>query len=482
MNTDIKVELLTIIKENPKKFSIIIKQNQSYVNWVNANSTVNSDNWIQQLYSAIYQHNGICQNGNSMNFRRFNRGFYGCGPAAKCKCTADKISKSVKQSKSLVSPDHQLLINEKRAATMQQLHGVSYNSQRNEIKHIWKKPKIQIEIYEKLNDYNWMYREYITNKRTAVDIASELNVYYSTVIEYCKIHNFKIRKHSNYSIIEKQIYNYVTSLNIKCQTSNWNILANREIDIVIPHIKLGIELNGLYWHSFNPKTQITEDKFRHLSKKTEAESAGYSLLHITDWHWINKQDIVKSIIQTKLKLNRRIFARNCKIKLITNTAVIRNFYDTNHLQGFKSSKYHIGLFYEDNLIQAISIGKPSFNPHYKWELHRLCTKMGISVVGGASKLLKYAKTLINNEQIISYCDADFSNGNGYIALGFKLIKDPYPSYFWTDGNEIIPRYKTQTKELKKWLKNYDSSLSESKNLFENKYRRFSTCGNYVFVL
>ena len=54
--------------------------------------------------------------------------------------------------------------------------------------------------------------EYVINKRTAVDIANELQVYYGTVLDYCRFYDFKIRNISKESLPQKHIYQFITSI------------------------------------------------------------------------------------------------------------------------------------------------------------------------------------------------------------------------------------------------------------------------------
>jgi len=59
------------------------------------------------------------------------------------------------------------------------------------------------------------------------------------------------------------------------------ILNGREIDIYLPDLKIGIEFNGLYWHS------ITEnnDKKYHLSKYIQCKDKGILLIQIFEDEW-----------------------------------------------------------------------------------------------------------------------------------------------------------------------------------------------------
>ena len=146
------------------------------------------------------------------------------------------------------------------------------------------------------------------------------------------------------------------------------------------------------------------------------------------------------------------------------------------------STYYLGLYKDESLVMAISAGRNRFAKDNSVELHRMASIKYLTVVGGGSKLIKALKILINNNTLISYCDRSKSNGSGYLAMGFTLLRTTSPGYFWTDGNEILSRYKCTKQKLSKLLKTYDSSLSESENMFNAKYRRYWDCGNYLFIL
>jgi hypothetical protein len=125
----------------------------------------------------------------------------------------------------------------------------------------------------------------------------------------------------------------------------------------------------------------------------------------------------------------------------------------------------------------ISFGKPRFNKNYSWELIRLASKLGTTVVGGASKLFNY---FINNndigEGVICYSDRRFGEGKVYENLGFILDKSTEPGYYWTDGYTIWSRTKFQKHKLHALLPNFNDSLSEAENMFINGYRRLWDCG------
>lgn len=471
-------QILEIFKKNPKGYVNTIKKNADIVKWVNYNSLIQSDKFVEMIYSAVYQKTNICECGKIMKFDRFSTGFK-CGPAGVCEITKKNISNAVSKTKQNYTLEEKEIINLTRENTMSAKYGVKYNSQREDIKHIWTKSKISNDAYNKLTDKNWLDNEYNQQKKSLIEIADSLGVYYSTVAEYCKKFNFNIRKTSSYSLCEKKIVEYIQEFNVECIENDWDILSTSEIDILLPSVNLGIEVNGLYWHSYHPSINKIENKFRHIQKTENALEKNINLLHITDYEWNNSNNKIKNLIKTKLQLNEKIYARKCSISTVTN-AESKLFLINNHLQQHIPAKYKVGLYYNNKLVMLVTYGKSRFSKKYDFEIYRVCTEPGISVVGGLSKLMTHIKKQHNNKKFITYCDRAKSNGNGYIQAGFKFIKSTGPGYFWTNGNEIISRYKCQKKNLSKWLLTFDPLKSESENLFLANYRRYWDCGNLVF--
>jgi hypothetical protein len=470
--------ILNLISTKPKHYARIIKNTPNLLDWVKTNSKFINNNIPEMVHSALHGSLDHCDRGNKKKFVSITNGFSGCGPASVCECTLESIRNSVIQTKSAFTTEQRSEINEKRNSTMIERYGVAYNSQRADIHHIWTKPKIPQEIFDRLNDKTWLDKEYNKNGRTAVDIAQELNVYFSTVIDYCTRHGFTIRQRTNYSIIEKNVGEWLTSLGVEYEHGNWKAIG-KELDIYIPSRKLAIEIDGLYWHSWNPSSSKPEDKLRHITKTQLAAHHNIDLIHITDFEWINKTDIVKSILMSKLGLNTKIAARKCTIQKIP-TSVEKVFLNKYHLQGYIPSQYAVGLYYNGNLTSIMSIGKSRFSTLSQYELLRYCTVEGVTVVGGGSRMLNDIRK--HYPSFMTYCDLSKSSGNGYTSMGFEHINDTDPGYFWTNGNHVISRFKSQKSHLEKWLPSYNADLSQAENMFAAKYRRFYDCGNRVFLM
>lgn len=485
--TTIKDQILEIIKTKPKHYTWAIKKDPILMKWIDDNTLVNDKTLSLpiKIFSAINQESNICKYNNIKTLSRFNEGWVCCDIAANCKCTSENISASVSSTKSKVTEADQETTNLKRAKTMKKLFGVEYSFQRPTVKLKLSKPKIEPEVFDKLNDFVWLNTEYNVKLRTLVDIADELKVYYGTVGEYCREHGFTIRQVTNYSLEEMKVSRILDDLGITHNRNNWDILNKGEIDLYVDSKKLGIEVNGLFWHSFNPnctKCKNVEDKDRHIRKTIDANMQGVDLIHFTDVEINYKIDIVKSTLQSRLGLSEKIYARKCRLEVI-NKDIENEFLDKNHFQGYIPSKKCYGLYHEDILVMVMSFGKPRYNKDSDLELLRLASLNGYCILGGVEKIFKQVKYDYIGNKIVSYCDVSKFTGAVYEKLGFiNSDKKLIPSYFWTNGNIIINRSKTTHSAMAKWLKGYDSSKSQTVNMFDAKYRRFYDCGQQTWFI
>jgi hypothetical protein len=147
----------------------------------------------------------------------------------------------------------------------------------------------------------------------------------------------------------------------------------------------------------------------------------------------------------------------------------------------------LGLFYNEELVQLISLSKPRYNKNYEYELIRSCTKLNTLVLGGFNKLLSYFVKTYNSKSIITYTDVRYFNGNSYKNAGFNFCYLSKPNYFYFRNRKseiynLLSRSIFQKHKLKDKLSIFDESLSEYQNMSNNSYLRIFDAGNLVFVL
>jgi predicted nucleic acid-binding Zn ribbon protein len=292
-------------------------------------------------------------------------------------------------------------------------------------------------------------------------------------IKYICTKCYNISKQS--SIKENEVYDFINNeLNIKnIIKKDKNILNGLEIDIYLPDYKLGIEFDGIYYHSNKFK-----DKNYHLNKTNLCEQQGIELFHIFEDEWLYKKEIVKSIIKNKLNIIENIILVNeCTIKEI-DSPTCSNFLNDNHIQGVIKSKIKIGLFYNSELVLVMTFSKKRINDEY--EMHRFCNKLNTQVIGGASKLLSYFIKTYNPKSILTFADRRYSNGGLYKQLGFKFIENIKPNYWYIKKHELIKYRKYNFRKDKLISKEFDKNKTKNEIMLERGYLKIYDCGKIKF--
>ena len=356
----------------------------------------------------------------------------------------------------------------KASQTCIEKYGVSNFAQSNKYKekfNITKQTNIQYMIdngYIPLQEINakfgtgWVQQNH--HKVTTYKNKGYVHINYLNEIE-----QYSTRVNSSF---QHEVFNFVNSPNA-IQNSR-SIIKPYELDIYLPDKKLAIECDGIYWHSKATKEY-------HLEKTKMCEQLGIRLIHITDWQWHNQTDIIKSIINSALnRYDRKIYARNCVIKEVSNKDA-KLFLDINHIQGGLNAKKHIGLYFNNELVQLISLGNSRYKKN-EYELYRMCTKLNTQVIGGFAKLLKTVK-----ESIISYVDRSLFTGSGYLATGWTLLSETPPSYAYYKQNIRLSRTQTQKHKLPNIITNYNPNISEKDNMLNNGWSILYDCGTFKFM-
>jgi len=238
------------------------------------------------------------------------------------------------------------------------------------------------------------------------------------------------------SLGEQEVFEFVRAICPDARQSERKVLGGKmEIDIFVPSLNLGIEFNGLVYHS----TRFGKDVRYHQQKTELAAGLGVRLVHIWEDEWREKRSVVEGYLRRLLGVPaRKIGARSCEI-VPTTGADQRAFLEANHLQGFRSGKGFAML----HAGEVVAVALVSKNWHGEMELTRWCVKQGIDVVGGFSRIM----CRFDVGPIISFCDVAKHAGMGYLAAGWELVgRSPVMTYY-TDGKVRRGRYGFQKKLL-----------------------------------
>ena len=433
---------------------------------------------------------------------------YGVHNISQSDIIKEKIKKTNIEKLGVEYPTQSHEVREKCKVTCQNNYGVD-NPMKNQVivdKARWTKNKnARINYYERM--IRICERKHVTplfNKENYLDIN---NICFDFECDICKkrfsLSNIQVSMYPrclecfplNRSNFETEFNGWLSSIyEGDISINNREIIKPKEIDIYIPEHKLGIELNGDYWHS----DKIMDKKY-HINKTNDALNNGVSLIHILETEYINKSDIIHSMISNRLGLtHEKIFARKTIFKQLEYKEA-KKFFDNNHIQGNIPAGIYFGLYYNDILVSALSFSKPKSRSIFgnrdqksnTSELLRFCHKLNTNVVGGFSKLFKNAIKDVffeNIKEILTYANVRFSpdkNKIVYNSVGFEYINSTTPGYWYYYNGELYHRYTFRKSELIKLYHEKGLEIFEDDTEFTLADRlgmlRIYDCGNHKFI-
>ena len=125
-----------------------------------------------------------------------------------------------------------------------------------------------------------------------------------------------------------------------------------------------IEVNPTYTHNAVGNVWgAGKDIVYHVNKTMVAKENGFRCINIWDWDDVHK---VISLIIPKSP----VYARKCTLSVID--AKTANEFETKfHLQeSVKGQTICLGLYYNSDLVQIMTFGKPRYNKNFEWEIGR----------------------------------------------------------------------------------------------------------------
>ena len=279
---------------------------------------------------------------------------------------------------------------------------------------------------------------------------------------------------------ENEIKEFLKGLGLNVK-SDRTILDGMEIDLYVPELKIGIEYNGVKWHT----EKYGKDKQYHLSKTIKCNEKGVRLIQIFE----DEYELHKELVLEKLKhiLNKsdgeKVGGRKVSIKEITKNEA-EKFLETYHIQGFVSSTVYIGSFYKENLIGVMCFTNDG---GAAWTLTRFATDYKYVCQGVGGKMLSYFKKNYNFISIKSFADRRWTtdiSDNMYTRLGFVIDEILQPDYSYY--NSKVDRYKRFHKFLfrkqslsKKY--GFPMTMTEREMTRELGYDRIWNCGLVKYV-
>lgn len=216
-------------------------------------------------------------------------------------------------------------------------------------------------------------------------------------------------------------------------------------------------------HCISLENQIENGSFfQDLSRQFTQK--GVRIIHLWEDIWYTQQAIVQSRLLSVLGKSATIPARLTKSRRI-DKPTLDQFLTENHLQIPTGAKFKYGLYLPKRYFRVIDINKNMFTEalnetlegheeilmavssfstartfvregvsYRSFELIRFANLKGFTVVGGFDKLLQTFIKDQNPDDIMTYADADWSDGASYEKLGFERIELTAPQSFGLDAN------------------------------------------------
>lgn len=404
------------------------------------------------------------------------RSYCSRGCAGRSTIRQEKIKETNIKKYQSPSPLGNKEVRAKGTQTMQTRYGVDHNTHHPEMHE--RMIAAAIKSKNKHIGCGAEIDDMIAKRYTQTQIGNELG------ISQPRVHKLLIRLNKKtitplVSHEQREVTEFVQSIcNHTIITNDKSTIPPLELDLLIPSLNIGIEVNGVYWHS----DLSGKGRQYHNTKTRNCHDAGIQLIHISSADWISRQDIVKSRLRTILKTQQnRLYARSCTVQELS-CSVVNDFVDHNHLQGKRNARVNLGLYHGDQLV-AIA----SFSSHrkYEYEWIRMCSLCGVNVIGGAGKLFTYFVRNWKPTTVMSFADRQWGTGQVYNELGFAFeeVTPPNYRYFKRNGNTnvLMSRMQFQKHKLSYTLENFDPHLTEWNNMVIAGYDRIWDCGSVKWV-
>lgn len=371
---------------------------------------------------------------------------------------------------------------------MKEKYGVEYGFQIPEFRE-----KAQQTLQDKYGVINSMYSKELKQKLIKT-MQERYGVDYGCLTDQCANASPMSVSKLNLSWVDK----LQKLLDVKIETEK--VINQYRYDLQVgnllidlnPTISHNSTFGFMYLTGRSEKNEPREPDY-HYKRVLNALENGYELISIFDWM---EEDKVIDIIKARLKkLNNRIFGNKCVVKEISQKDA-NIFLNNYHLQGGTNGQdVCVGLFYNEELVQVQTFGKPRFNKDVEWEAIRLASKSDTYIIGGVSKGFKYFVDKYKPNSIISYNSLNISSGHTDDMQGFKLLGYSKSQGIWVNtinnNNPFMIRDASLRKQGIHRLLNrpaedfpdYDGTFKTSNEflIIQEGYVKVYDCGNVTYL-
>ena len=245
---------------------------------------------------------------------------------------------------------------------------------------------------------------------------------------------------------------------------DFDVIVTRTLDGRHTKVVLPLEISAGTIEEAEAESDNAEDAIRMITRE-----AGYPLI-ITEDRWRSQRQMMEARLLAHLELFSQAYARNCEVRRIEKDEA-QEFLNRNHSYGDAACKYRYGLFLKrhtghiaaemgfpirsgmtekkqgmtdevKNLSEGTLIAVATFSNARRWvkegkeirsyEWTRYASLPDLRVSGGMGKMLKAFIKEVQPDDIMSYADLEWSEGEVYERLGFEAETRKEPVTFTID--------------------------------------------------
>lgn len=232
---------------------------------------------------------------------------------------------------------------------------------------------------------------------------------------------------------EIELFDFIKELGFSdVVKSNRTIIKPYEIDIYIPSLKIGIEYNGLKWHS----DEFKPNNLYHLNKLEMCSEKGVELIQIFEDEYVKHKDAVLNRFEYILlphnpSINYEIL--KCNIVSEETASLFTNKFNT---EAFKPSVSYVGCYLNDEIIGVMLLAHS--------ENGIIITQFSENSTDNHDIIFKslfyFVKETFKTTEIVIYADRRWLSSNEaslYESLGFKKAEILNPTFKYIVNNERV---------------------------------------------
>lgn len=216
-----------------------------------------------------------------------------------------------------------------------------------------------------------------------------------------------------------------------------HLISPKELDLVLPDLRLAIEFNGLYWHQTDYKPDLY-----HQLKSDLCEQKGFKLIHVFEDRW----NVNSSLIRQQLAriCNPASLDRCTDYQLSTlNLEQAKAFISTYSFDAVEDTDSFIGVIYRNQIVGVLSYAIDSASVCH---IHSYCSSPQLYIVDGLKTMLQRLQEMYNIQQYEHIVDRRFPVYDEFIENEFivSCILPP-KTWYWSDPAVLLSEYHSNGK-------------------------------------